>query len=52
MNVTYVLTIDVPDPSFAEDVALEIDDTLTDNGYDVISVIPPSLPEAPLPPLF
>ena len=52
MNVTYVLTIDLPDPSFAEDVALEIDDTLTDNGYDVISVIPPSLPEPPPPALF
>lgn len=52
MNVTYVLTIDLADPTSAEDIAVEIDDTLTDSGYDVISIIPPSLPEAPLPPLF
>jgi hypothetical protein len=52
VNVTYVVTIDMPDPAFAEDIALEIDDTLTDSGFNVISVIPPSLPEPELPPLF
>jgi hypothetical protein len=55
MTVTYLITIDVPDPSFTEDVGLEIEDTLTDNGFDVISVTapPPAVaPEPPPPPLF
>jgi hypothetical protein len=50
--VTYLITVDVPDPSFTEDVGLEIEDTLADNGFDVISVTAPPAPPAaePLPP--
>lgn len=55
MTVTYLITIDVADPSFTEDIGLEIEDALTDNGFDVISVTappPPATEPLPPPPLF
>jgi hypothetical protein len=52
MNVTYLITIEVPDPASTGDVGLEIEDTLTDSGFDVISVTASPPPEPPPPTLF
>jgi hypothetical protein len=49
--VIYLITIEVPDPSFTEDIALEIEDALTDGGFEVISVTAaPARPVEPPPP--
>jgi hypothetical protein len=56
MTVTYLVAINIDDPSEVEGLALEIDDILTDQGIDVTSVAPwarPTMGEPkPLPPMF
>jgi hypothetical protein len=56
MTVTYLVAINVTDASAIEDMSAEIDDILSSEGVDVVSVAPwarPSMGEPePLPPLF
>jgi hypothetical protein len=50
---TYLITIDVPDDrESSEAFGLEIEDTLTDNGFDVIGLTSSPAPEPPPPTLF
>ena len=57
MTVTYLVAIDLLDPTTIADTALDIDDALAENGLEVTSVTPWARPsvgetsEAP-PPLF
>ena len=40
MTVTFLVAIDLPDPSMVESAAGEIDDALLEEGFEVISVKP------------
>jgi hypothetical protein len=57
MTVTYLVAIDLFDPTTIADTALDIEDALAENGLEVTSVTPWARPatgeisEAP-PPLF
>lgn len=57
MTVTYLVAIDLLDPTTIADTALDIEDALAENGLEITSVTPWARPaageisEAP-PPLF